>query len=310
MYDIAIIGGGPGGVAAGVYAGRKKLKTIFLTDNIGGQSLVSDDVRNWIGHKAISGVELAKSLTEHLEDYKDMVDIHEGEKVEEVTKEGEIFKLKTAKEIYEARAVVVVAGSRRRRLGIPGEEKFEGRGVVYCSTCDAPLFRDRDVAVIGGGNAGVEAVIDLLPYAKSIQHFDRNKKLKADEGSVNKIQKEEKVTITLNKSPVEVKGETIVEALVLEDVDTKEKMEVPVQGVFVEIGSVPNSEIVKTLADINERGEVVVNHKTFAVDKTPGLYTAGDVCDSLYKQNNISVGDAIKALLSAYHFLMEQDKEK
>ena len=310
MYDVAVLGGGPGGVAAGVYAGRKKLKTVFLTDNFGGQSIVSDEVRNWIGIPSIPGLEIAKKLKEHLEEYKDVIDIKEGELATKISKNGETFVIETGKGKYEAKTVILTTGSRRRRMGVPGEDKFEGKGVVYCSTCDAPLFRDRNVAVIGGGNAGVEAVIDLLPYAKSIKIFDRNEKLKADPGSVQRIKKEDKVEIIYSKQPLEVQGENLVSGLVVEDVKTKEKTEVPIEGVFVEIGSVPNSELVKDLAELNQGGEVLVDCMSNSVPNVPGLFAAGDVTNVKYKQNNISMGDGIKALLSAYQYLLAKEVEE
>ncbi len=188
MYDLIIIGGGPAGVSAGIYAARKKINAILIAENFGGQSVVSADIQNWIGTPSISGYDLAKALEAHLKAV-DGIELLEGERVEKVERivpsvgsgQAEGFKAttKTGK-TFETRFILLAAGSRRRRLGIPGEDKYDGKGVVFCSTCDAPLFKDKDVAVVGGGNAGLEAVVDLFPYAKNIYLVVRSEGPKGD----------------------------------------------------------------------------------------------------------------------------------
>lgn len=299
MYDLVIIGGGPGGVAGGIYAARKKMKTALVTDTFGGQSLVSGDVQNWIGTKSVSGFDLGKMLEEHLRAQED-IDILDGDLVTEVKDENGIFKVKTkeGKEL-ETKYLLLASGSRRRRLGVPGEDRFDGRGVAFCSICDAPVFRGKEVAVVGGGNAGLEAVVDLLPYATRIYLLERGLALKGDAVTQEKIKAEPKVQILTQAETLEILGDAAVSGLKYKDLKTGEEKILPVGGVFVEIGAVPNSEFVKGLVELNGRGEVVVDHKTQRTSH-PRIWAVGDVSDVLYKQNNISAGDAIKAVLNIY----------
>jgi alkyl hydroperoxide reductase subunit F len=299
MYELIIIGGGPGGVAAGVYAARKKIKAALITDTFGGQSLVSADIQNWIGTKSVSGYDFGKMLEEHLR-VQDGIDILDGDLVTEIKDSGEFFKVKTrsGKEL-ETKYLLLASGSRRRRLGVPGEDKFEGRGVAYCSICDAPVFREKEVAVVGGGNAGLEAVIDLLPYASKITLFERSEALKGDAVTQEKIKADPKVGVLTQVQVLEILGDAEVKGLKYRDLKSGEEKVLPVGGVFVEIGSVPNSELVKGLVEMNRFGEVVVDHKTQRTSH-PRIWAVGDVSDVLYKQNNISAGDAVKAVLNIY----------
>src|SRR3989338_7982285 len=190
LYDIIIIGGGPAGCAAAVYVARKRLKTILITESFGGQSIVSDDIQNGIGEAHISGFDLAKKFEAHVKTYPDEVEIKMPEKAVKVSEAGGNFKIETDKgNFYEGKTVILVAGARRRKLGVPGESEFEGKGVAYCSTCDAPLFSDKKVAVVGGGNAGLEAVVDLFPYASGGYLFNRGDSLKGDPVEQEEIKK-------------------------------------------------------------------------------------------------------------------------
>jgi len=202
--------------------------------------------------------------------------------------------------MFEGKAVVVATGGRRRRLGIPGEDRLEGKGVAYCSTCDAPLFKGKDVAVVGGGNAGLEAVIDLLPYAKRLYLLEAADALRGDPATQEEVTKAEQVTIQTGAKAKEIAGAETVSGLVYERGGATETL--PVQGVFVEIGSVPNSEPVAGLVELNERKEIVVDSKRGTTSR-PGIFAAGDVTDDPYKQNNISAGDGVKAALSAYEYV-------
>lgn len=297
MYQLIIIGGGPGGVAAGVYAARKKIKSLLVTDSFGGQSNVSADVQNWIGTKSVSGYDLGKMFEEHLR-AQEGIDII-GDDL--VTAIGEIdggFKVKTQKgNEYEAERILLASGSRRRKLGVPGEKELDGKGVAYCATCDAPLFKGKDVAVVGGGNAGLEAVIDLFPYASKIYLLEYGDKLKGDPVTQEKIKANEKVQIITMAESKEVKGEQFVSGLKYKDRNSNEEKELPVNGVFVEIGAIPNADFVKGMVEVNKFGEVIVDHKTQKTSN-PKIWAVGDVTDVLYKQNNISAGDAVKAILN------------
>lgn len=298
-YDLIIVGGGPAGVAAGIYAARKKIKTAVIAESFGGQSLVSADVQNWIGTKSISGFDLAQNLEGHLRDQKG-IDIIDSERVGGVEKTTAGFSVKTISgKIFETRYLFVASGSRRKRLGVPGEETHEGRGVAYCSICDAPLFSDKVVAVVGGGNAGLEAVIDLIPYASKIHLIARGDLIKGDAVTFDKIKTNPKIEILLNAQTLEILGKENVSGLKYKDLKTNEEKVLDLGGIFVEIGILPNTEFIKNLVELNPRGEIIVNPKD-QTTSCPGIWAAGDVSDVLYKQNNISAGDAIKAVLNIY----------
>ncbi|MDO8584816.1 MAG: FAD-dependent oxidoreductase [bacterium] len=302
MYDLIIAGGGPAGVSAGVYAARKKIKTLFITDSFGGQSLPSAGIQNWIGTVEVSGYDLAQMLEGHLRAQED-IEIVDDDKVVAVEKTGANFSVKTESgKTYETKALLVTTGSRRRRLGIPGEDRLDGKGVVFCSTCDAPIFKDKVVAVIGGGNAGLEAAQDLLAYASKIYILERGIALRGDAVTQEKIVKHPKVSILLNTEVKEITGEAFVSGLRYNDLGSGEMKDLAVEGVFVEIGSIPNGDFLKGVVAMNKINEVVVEPQTQRTSVS-GIWAAGDVSDVLYKQNNIAAGDAIKAVLDIYEYL-------
>lgn len=299
-YDLVIVGGGPGAVAAGVYAARKMLKTILIAESFGGQSVVSTDIQNWIGVKSVSGFDLAKMFEDHLRAHPGL-EIVQGDLATAVAENasGTLTVSTRDGKTFETNHLLIASGSRRRKLNVPGEERLDGRGVAYCSTCDAPLFRDKDVAVVGGGNAGLEAVVDLLPYAKSVTLLERGEAPKGDPITLAKITSEPKVTILTMSPTLEVVGDQFVSGIKYMDVRANEEKILSVQGVFVEIGAVPNADFVKHLVETNKIGEIVVDHKTQRTSH-PRIWAVGDVSDVLYKQNNISAGDGVKALLNIY----------
>lgn len=302
MYELVVVGGGPAGVAAGVYAARKKINTLLITKSFGGQSEVSADVQNWIGTKSVSGFDLARMLEEHIK-AQDGIEIIEGEIVVfvEKQKDGLLIKTDGGKEI-QTKTMLVASGSRRKKLGVPGEAEFDGKGVVYCSTCDAPLFGGKTVAVVGGGNAGLEAVIDLFPYAEKIYLLEYSDSLKADRATQEKVVSNNKVEVILNAKVKEIFGDKFVAGLKYDDTKTGEERALSVEGVFIEIGIVPNTDFMKGLVDMNEFGEIIVDHRT-QQSSLEGVWAAGDASDVLYKQNNVSAGDAVKAVLSVDTYL-------
>ncbi len=297
-----IIGGGPAGAAAGVYAARKKIKTLLIAKEFGGQSLVSPDVQNWIGTKSISGLELAQNLEEHVRS-QEGIEIVDGDLVEGVVKSDSVFSIKTKEgKSFESKTVLVVSGSRRRRLGIPGEDKLDGKGVAWCATCDAPLFGGKTVAVIGAGNAGLEAVRDLFPYASKVYLINRSDKIKGDAVTFEEIKKNPKLEIIMMAETKEILGDKMVTGLKYLDAESGQEKELKLDGVFIEIGSIPNVEFLGDLVEKNQYNEIKVDHKTQQTSQ-PGVWAAGDVSDVLYKQNNISAGDAIKAVLNIHDYL-------
>jgi alkyl hydroperoxide reductase subunit F len=278
---------------------------------------VSDDIQNWIGEQHISGFDLAQKLEAHVRAYPEAVDIKMPEKALKVSAVKCLngtrvcdFEVETDQgNKYEGKAVILAAGARRRRLGIRGENKFEGRGVAFCSTCDAPLFGGKKVAVIGGGNAGLEAVQDLFPYASEIYLLEYGEKLKGDAVTQEEIKKNPKLKqIILNAETLEVLGDNFVTGLRYKDRKTGEENILEVQGVFVEIGSVPNSEMVKGLVELDKWGQVIIDSKHGSTTHL-GIFAAGDITDDPYKQNNISAGDGVKAALAAYNYLQKRDKQ-
>ncbi len=303
MYDVVIIGGGPGGVAAGVYAARKQMKTLFITADFLSQSAVSASIENWIGTVTIPGWEFASSLEKHLR-AQEGIEIKTGEratKIEERMEGG--YCIATDKDgRYETKAIIIASGGRHRHLDVPGEEKFKGNGVVFCSTCDAPFYRDKRTVVIGSGNAALEAVEDLLPYASEIKLLVRGGDLKGDQVTREKILASEKVSVTFHALTQEILGDQKIEGIRYKDTETGEDKIVSTDGVFVEIGMVPNTEFIKDLVKLNEHGEIILDHRTQATSR-PGIFAAGDATDAPYKQNNISAGEGVVAALSAYDYV-------
>ena len=252
MFDLIIVGGGPAAVAAGVYAARKKIKTLLITDSFGGQSLVSSDVQNWIGDKSITGLELAQKLEEHLR-AQDDIEIIDNDRVNLVEKKEASFKVGTKNgKFYETKTLLIASGSRRKRLGVSGEDKLDGKGVAYCSTCDAPLFKDKVVAVVGGGNAGLEAALDLASYASKIYILVRGDVLRGDPVSEERVRLNKKIEIIFNAAIEEILGESFVSGIKYRDSKLGFSKELKLEGVFVEIGSIPNSDFVKDLVELNK----------------------------------------------------------
>jgi len=304
IYDLTIIGGGPAGAGAGVYAARKKLNTLFLTSEFGGQSIVSPEIYNWIGDQKISGDDLAKKMKEHLLSYVgDSLEVKEGAKVSSVSGEKGDFTITTAKgDSFQSKTILITTGSSRRKLEVPGAVEFDQKGLTYCASCDGPLFADKDVVVIGGGNAGFETAGQLLAYCKSVTMLHRSAEFRADQITIDKLNTNPKFKALINIEVMEVKGSQFVEAIVYKDKNSGEITELPTAGIFVEIGHTPNTTMIKDLVELNKFGSVVTDPKNQQT-KTVGIWAAGDCTDSLYHQNNIATGDGVKAVEDIYNFL-------
>lgn len=302
MYDLIIIGGGPAGVAAGVYAARKKINSAIIADSFGGQSTVSADIQNWIGVPSVSGFDFAQSLEKHLR-VQEGIEIISPGVVVKLESIGEDLKvvLRDGKELM-TRTVFLATGAKRRKLGIPGEQEFDGKGVAYCSICDAPMFQGQSVAVVGGGNAGLEAVLDLVPYASEIYLLHRHSELKGDKITQEKIKDIKNLKIILSAEPTKILGDKLVSTLIYKDLTDGLEKELKVHGVFVEVGHLPANELAKDLVILNEHSQVKVDPWTQKTSH-PRIWAAGDVTDGRYQQNNISMGDAVKAVLNIQEFL-------
>ncbi len=299
MFDLAIIGGGPAGVSAGVYAARKRLKTVLVTETFGGQSTESMGIENWIGTKSIAGADFGKLLEEHLRTYADdVVDIKTGDTVEKISKVDNGFNIETrGGNSYTAKTVLVTTGSTRRKLDIPGAKEFENKGITYCASCDGPLFADQDVVVIGGGNAGFESAAQLLNIAKSVTLLNRSETFRADESTVEKVLSHPKMRAIKGAVPKEIKGGKFVSSIVYTDASGDH--ELPTTGVFVEIGLVPTTWFVEGLVNLNQYKQIPVDPRNQRTEVS-GVWAAGDSTDGLYHQNNIAAGDAVKALEDIY----------
>jgi alkyl hydroperoxide reductase subunit F len=308
LYDAVIIGGGPAGAAAAVYAARKKLKTLVITEEFGGQSVVSTSIENWIGEVSLSGLDLAGKLKGHVEAQKG-IEIRIPERVVAVTQGGDCnFEVKTdGGQAYRSKTLIVCSGGRHRRLGIPGEEKLEGKGLAFCSTCDAPFYNGLDVAVVGSGNSALEALVDLIPYARKIYLLIRSEKPKGDPVTEEKVRGSAKLQMISHAEVVEILGDRTVTGLRYKDTRAGKVKELAVSGVFVQIGLSPNSDFIRSLVDTNQAGEIIVEHRTAQTSKK-GIFAAGDVTDDPFKQNNISAGDGVRAALSAYQFILNIQK--
>jgi len=300
-YDLAILGGGPAGVAAGVYAARKRMQSIIIAKDFGGQSKVSLDVQNWIGTPHISGTDLARTLKQHLDTYAEgALAIKEGQKISNIEQISDGFRIETENgEMYDAQTVLIATGSRRRKLDVPGAEEFDGKGIVYCASCDAPLFKGKDVVVIGGGNAGFETASQLTEYANTVTLLEHGGAFKADSITVEKVLRNDKVTAITEAEVTAVRGDKFVNAIAYKDLKTDEEKEIATGGVFVEIGQIPNTDFAKELLERDDYNHIKIDPKTQQTTQ-PGIWAAGDCTDVLYHQNNIAAGDAVRAIEDIY----------
>ncbi len=296
IYDLVIIGAGPAGITAAVYAARKKMDPLVITKDIGGQASLSGDIQNYTGYQFITGPELAIKFEEHMRKFN--FEIKENEEVKKLISRKGTFLVKTDKDNYQAKTVIVASGKRSRELGVTGEREFRNKGLTYCATCDGPLFAGRDVAVIGGGNSALDAALQLIKIANHIYIINITDNLTGDGIMQEKIRADNKVSIFNNSRVKEILGNSFVQAIKIEE-DRKEKI-LDVQGIFVEIGLIPNSEFASDL-EKNARKEIVVNQGNET--NVPGIFAAGDVTNVPEKQIIIAAGEGAKAVLSAFRYL-------
>ena len=310
VYDLIIIGGGPAGAAAAVYASRKRLQTLFITAEWGGQSVVSEKIYNWIGTTSLSGNELAENFKKHVlanaesgENKSSTLKIKEGEKVNAIEKNDAGFKVKTeTSEEFLTKTILITSGSGRKKLQAKNADRLEHKGLTYCASCDGPLFSGMDVAVVGGGNAGFETAAQLLAYCKSVTLLNRSDTFRADEITVLKVLKNPKMKAIKNIDILEVKGDKFVEGIVYKEKATGKEVELKAAGIFVEIGQIPNTGFAKEVVPLDEIGRVKIDAWTQKTE-IPGIWAAGDCTNVLYHQNNIAAGDAIRALEDIYLYI-------
>lgn len=301
VYDILIIGGGPAGLAAAVYCMRKGIDTGLITENIGGQLLYTVDIENYIGYRYIEGVQLVDKFRAQVKQFE--IGYKEGAKVVSINTD-KIKEVKTSEgEIYQAKALIIATGKVSKTLDVPGEKELTGRGVAYCATCDAPLYKGKKVVVVGGGNSGIEATIDLAKVAEYVTLIQDLDELTADEILINKLDSFDNVDILMEHQVVEIKGDQLVNSIVLKDKKLDQEKDMDINGVFVEIGLVPNTDFVEGKIELNQYGEIEIDCQCkTGVD---GIFAAGDVTSVPFKQIIIAAGEGAKAALVAYDYILK-----
>ena len=296
MYDLVVIGAGPAGITASVYAARKRMSLLVITKDVGGQAALSGDIENYTGYQFITGPELAGKFEEHMKKYK--IEVKENEEAKELKKQNNLILLKTDKGSYEAKAAIVASGKRSRELAVPGEKEFKNKGLTYCATCDGPLFTGKDVAVIGGGNSALDAALQLIKIAKRIYIINIGPELKGDAVMQQKVKEAKNISIFNNAQTTAVIGDKMVKAVKIKTNNTEKSL--AVEGIFVEIGLVPNSDFAREI-EKNKYGEIKVNCQNET--NIAGIFAAGDVTDVPEKQIIVAAGEGAKAALGAFKYL-------
>jgi alkyl hydroperoxide reductase subunit F len=299
MYDLIIIGAGPAGITASVYAARRRVNLLVITKDIGGQAAWSGDIENYTGYQFITGPDLAAKFEEHMRKFN--IQLKENEEVTEIKKIKDYIQIKSDKGTYEARAVLIASGKKTKELSVPGEKEFKNKGLSYCATCDGPLFANKEVAVIGGGNSALDAALQLIRIAKHVYLINITASIGGETTMREQVEKSDKVTILDNTQVVAIIGDKMVKGVNIKRDNELENL--AVEGVFVEIGLIPNSEFAKEVQK-NERGEIKINRRNET--NIPGIFAAGDVTDIEEKQIIIAAGEGSKAVLSASRYLLRQ----
>jgi NADH-dependent peroxiredoxin subunit F len=302
-FDSIIIGGGPAGMTAGIFLARKKIKTLLISPDLGGQVNWTNDVENYPGYNIITGIELARAIEEHLQMHS--IYLFLGDRVTSLelkTGGGMVTTEKGAN--YSFSTLISASGKRTKQLGIPGEREFIGHGVSYCATCDVPLYRGDAVAVIGGGNSALSAAIDLLALGNTVYLVNCEPGIQSDKILIEKALSSKLITLYVNHSVVTITGNETVSSLTIRDNVTGEMRTIPVSGVFVEIGLIPNSQYAKDILAMNEMNEILVD--CYCKTSVPGIFAAGDVTSVPEKQIIIAAGEGAKAALSASNYLIHK----
>jgi len=305
MYDIAIIGAGPAGMTAGVYAARKKLKTILLSKDIGGQAAWSSDIENYLGFSMVTGAELTSKFEHHLERFKDDVELrilqHGVEKIEKLDAN---FKIHADGKTITARAVIIAGGKVPRHLDIPGEKEFLNKGVSYCAWCDGPIFEGKDIVVAGGGNAALDAVLNVSKMVRNIYVVNLAPELTADPVMVDKVMQLPHVRVMNNTELLRIVGDKFLSGVEVKDRDTGTHKTLDVEGIFIEVGSVPATDYLHNFLKLNHEGEIVIDKNNMT--SQAGVFAAGDITDVIEKQIIVAAGEGAKAAIQASQYLTKQ----
>lgn len=299
MYDLIIIGAGPAGITAAIYAIRKKIDLLVISKDIGGQTAWSGEIENYTGYQFIAGPELTSKFEEHMRKYA--IPLKEGEETLEVKRAEDKIIVRTDKGKYEARTVIIASGKRSRELNVPGEKEFKNRGLTYCATCDGPLFAGKDVAVIGGGNSALDAALQLMRIARHVYLINIVSHLTGDPVMIERVEESDAVSIMNNTRILEITGDKMVSAIKVNNEGTIKTL--PVEGIFVEIGLMPNSHFAPDISK-NSLGEIKVD--SCNQTNIPGIFAAGDVTDVPEKQIIIAAGEGSKASLTVFRYLNQR----
>ncbi|MFB9221325.1 alkyl hydroperoxide reductase subunit F [Kurthia sibirica] len=301
-YDVLVVGGGPAGASAAVYAARKGIRTGIVADRFGGQVNDTLSIENIIGTTATEGPKFVAALEGHVAEYP--IDVMNTQRAARIDKKDLIEVELENGAILKSKTVIISTGARYRQLGVKGEQEFKNKGVAYCPHCDGPLFKGKDVAVVGGGNSGVEAAIDLAGIVNHVTLLQRNAELKADQVLQDRLRSLPNVTVITNALTTEITGDSTVNSLSYIDSSTGEEHTIALQGVFIQIGLLPNTEFLQGVIDMNEHGEIIVDRHN--ATNIPGVFAAGDCTDTAYKQIVISLGSGATAALGAFDYMMRQ----
>jgi NADH-dependent peroxiredoxin subunit F len=300
FYDLIIIGSGPAGMTAAIYAARRKIKFLIISMDIGGQMGWSSDVENYPGIPDLAGVELVKKFNEHMKEYNIQV---KQEEVKNVQRKGKIIDVKTGKNIYKTKTIIIASGKAPRKLNVPGEEKYLGKGVSYCATCDAPLQKNKTVAVIGSANSGLDACLFLSNYAKKIYLLEIQPKIVGEPYLRDRILKNKKVTFIGSAKTKEILGNSFVKELKYEK--NGKISTIKVDSIFIEIGLVNKVDFANVRK--NRWGEIMIFRSTITNEENmtdiPGIFAAGDCTDIPAKQIIVAAGEGCKAALAAFDFI-------
>lgn len=300
MYDVIIIGGGPAGLTAGIYATRRSLKTLILTTDIGGQASKAYDIENYPGLPTVSGVELSKKMFNQAKYFGAEIKFEEAKGIEQ---SKDTFRVKTNTNEYETKTVIVASGKKPRELNVPGEDQFKGKGVSYCATCDAPFFKGKVVSVIGGGNSALDAAHLSAKIAKKVYLIYRGAEFSAEQVLQNQVKNKSNIEILMNSEIAEIKGDKTVKSIALKD-----GKEIETDGVIIEIGYDVERKLVENILKLNERGQVIIDHNQ--ATSVSGIFAAGDLTATTYKQIVIAAGEGAKAALSAFDYIQRKEGKK
>lgn len=308
IYDVIIIGAGPAGMTAGVYAARKKLKTLILTRDIGGQAAWSSDIENYLGFSMITGADLVSKFENHLEEFKDDVElrlINSG--VQKISKSDDIIKVTTGdKQVFQGHSVIITSGKVPRELGATGEKKFLNRGVTYCAWCDGPIFKGKDIAIVGGGNSALDAALNVEKIVGQIYIINNAAELTGDAVMVQKVREAHNIRIINNATVKVIRGDKVVSGVTISDGESGLDRDISCAGVFIEIGSVPATDYFKGTLTLNDEGEIVIDEHN--ATSLSGVFAAGDVTTVVEKQIVIAAGEGAKAAISASKYLTKIPK--